>query len=361
DAGFRANTRQAVQAVALPNTPVVSGRYNGVLGHGAAVSAILHGALQVKARTIIILDGSTRSITPEWIPALATLVLNRQADLVKPRYDHPLPDGGVNDLLYFPFTRAMWGVSLRHPTATDYAISAKLARAVLAHDVWQTEVNRFGFDIWLATVAITDGWRLAQAALGSKQTVRQPSGTRGLTIFKESIGTMLRQVYVRQKCRPAAGQIRSTPVFTRFAPQGNLSLTPPNDCTGYIESLALGWMEYRSLWKRVMLPETLAVVEHLASLPVEQFYFPPNLWAKIAYDFAVVYNKGERDPDTIAIALYPLYLGRLASFWSEVAGLTAVGRAGTVAAQAAEFEALLPYFEYRWKTYLPWVDSGEKR
>jgi len=38
-----------------------------------------------------------------------------------------------------------------------------------------------------------------------------------------------------------------------------------------------------------------------------------------------------------------------------------VGRMGTIAAQAVEFEDMLPYLNYRWEKYLPWVDSGEQR
>ena len=61
---------------------------------------------------------------------------------------------------------------------------------------------------------------------------------------------------------------------------------------------------------------------------------------------------------------YPVahpYQGRLASLWHDVAGLTPVGREGTVAAQAVEFEAARDYLLGRWETYLPWIDSGESR
>jgi hypothetical protein len=361
DAGLKTNTRNAILTVASKDVPAVASRYKGVLGKGGAVSAILHGALQLQAKIIVIIDNTTKNITPEWIPSLITLILNNQADLVKPRYYWPLPEGALSDLLFYPFTRAVWGVNLRHPAAGDYALSANLAQTVLAQDIWQTEVSRFGFDIWLSTFAITENWPVAQAALGNRQHFIRLTATRTVTIFKEMVGTMLRQLYLRQNIWPTVARIKSIPTLTEFVSPTELTTTPQKDCIDYIEALVLGWMEYRQLWKRIMLPENLAAVEYLASQPVDQFYFPPDLWAKIAYDFSVVYNKGERDPDAIAASLYPLYLGRLASFWSEVAGLTAIGRAGTVAAQAVEFEEHIPYLKYRWEKYLPWVDSGEVR
>ncbi|RME40728.1 MAG: hypothetical protein D6796_16815 [Caldilineae bacterium] len=361
DTGLKETVRRAVAGVATPDVPVVTARYTGIKGRGSAVCALLDAALRLDPQAILLLDAATESITPTWIPGLATLVLNRQADLVKPRYHWPLPDGALSDLLFFPFARALWGANLRHPAAPDFALSPALARTVLEQDVWETEVSRFGLDIWLSIFAISRGWKVAQTALGEKKTRHSPRLRRPIPIFKEAVGAMLRQVHLSQKSWLAPSPRVSIPTLTEFAPPSRAEPIPANDCHDYIEKLALGWMAHRALWKRIMLPETLAAVEYLASHPPDRFYFPPNLWAKIAYDFAVVYNKGERDPDAIAASLYPLYLGRLAAFWSEVAGLTPVGRAGTVAAQAVEFEELVPYLQYRWETYLPWVDSGEVR
>ncbi len=361
DVGINPQTRQALQKLASPNLPVVTSRYNGVLGKGAAVSAILHGALLLRPQAIVILDGQAKSIAPEWVPALSSFVLNKQSDLVKPRYHWPLPDGGLSDLLFYPFIRALWGTSLRHPAAAEYALSPALAQALLQQDVWQTEINRYGFDVWLSTFAVTQNWRVAQAALGSKETVNAQSTSALRTAFKDAVGVMLRQVSLRRTLWPGKTPVKSTPTLSEFAPPVKTVFAPNKDCVEYIEGLALGWIEYRALWKRIILPEHLLAIEYLTSRPNEQFYFPSDLWAKIAYDFAVVYNKGERDPDAIALSLYPLYLGRLASFWGEIAGLSNVGRAGTVAAQAVEFEEHLPYLEYRWENYLPWIDSGEKR
>lgn len=361
DTGLKTGARDAIEAVPSTTIPILAGRYNGVMGKGAAVSAILHAALQLQAQAIIILDGNTDSITPAWIPALATFILTKQADLVKPRYYWPLPDGALSDLLFFPFTRALWGVSVRHPGAEDFALSAELARAILAQDVWETEIGRFGFDIWLSIFAVTRKWKVAQTALGTKKQPPRAQTGRTQTLFKEAVGTMFRQVQLNQKLWPNPAAVQSIPTLTEFAPAPEAVYVAPHSCLAYIEALNLGWMEYQDLWHRIITPENLAAIEYLIDLPADEFYFPPALWAKIAFDFAVVYNKGERDPDAVAACLYPLYLGRLASFWNEIAGLTAVGRAGTVSAQAVEFEELIPYLSYRWENYLPWVDSGEIR
>ncbi len=360
DTGLSSRTRDAIQAVGSARTPVIASRYTGVLGRGGGISAILHGALHLKPKVMVILDSHTTGISPRWIPALATLVLNGRAHIVKARYGWQLPDSALNDLLVYPFTRAIWKLNLQHPAGGDFALSPQCAAEILAQDVWGTEVNADGFDVWLNTFAITQGWRIAQAAVGEKPPQPALSFTRTLTRFKNVVGTMFRQLHLRQRQWQTHRKRIKVSTFTEFSNRAKTA--PPDfDLEGHIEALALGWMAHRGLWQRIMFAENLAAVEYLASQPVQNFHFPSDLWAKIAYDFAVVYNKGERDPEAVTAALYPLFQGRLASFWGEVAGLTAVGQAGTVAAQAAEFEDMLSYLNYRWEKYLPWVDSGEKR
>ncbi len=361
DTGLSERTRQAVKAAGSAGVPVITSRYSGVMGKGGGIAAILHGAQQLNARATVILDSHTTDLSPEWIPALATLILKNRADLVKARYSWHPPDSALNDLLLYPFIRAVWKLKLHHPAAGDFAVSPQLASFILQQDVWGTEVNRFGFDIWLSTIAAIRGWRIAQAAVGEKPPRPSVSETQTMSRFTDTVGTMFRQLHLKYRRWQQPTHPIKVATFTEFSASTAPASIPEIDPAPLIETLTLGWMEYRRLWQRIMFPENLASVEYLASHPAESFHFPPNLWAKIAYDFAVVYNKGERDPDAVAKALYPLFMGRLASFAGEIAGLTAVGRAGTVAAQAVEFEDLLPYLDYRWEKYLPWVDSGEKR
>ncbi len=354
DTGSKKDTRLALQALETDQVKIVSGRYEGAKGKGAAMCAILDAALHLEAKAIIFLDSHTESVIPTWVPALATPILNNQADLVKPRYHWPLPNGAFSDLLFYPFIRAVWGLNIRHPAAGDFALSPNLALAVLDQDVWYTEVNKFGADVWLSTFVCTENWRPAQSALGEKNERRQKPSKRAPKGFVESVGTMMRQVSLRQqKWHDPDIHIPTVPTLTKFAPQPPSEVVPQKDSADFIEALALGWIDYRPLWQHTMQPEHLSEVERLVGLPDHLFYFPSDLWAKIVYDFTVVYNKGDGDPDATAASIYPLYLGRLASYWPEVAGLTTIGREGTVSAQAVEFEENLPYLKERWENYYP--------
>lgn len=367
DAGRQPTTRQAILSQVADSRNghlVVSGRYEGLLGQGSASAALLDAALALDAQAIIILDSHNQAITPSWIAGLAHLILEDKADLVIPRYRRwTSPDGAINDLLAYPLLRALWGQSVRYPTAPDFALSSRLATAVLDEDVWATAVAQQGLPSWLVSYGITGPWRVAQSAIGERQVTHfnpQPNG-RGYnpahlieTRFFDLVSVIFELINRHKTAWQTVDRIRSVPTLTRFAEESqNKLIMDPDDVVHLHDQLALGWIEYRSVWQTVLTPDDLTLIEALASLSADQFHFPADLWARMIYDFAVVFNKGEVDPVQIVGSLLPLFQGRKAAFLHEVAGLAFVGREGTIGAQAVDFEEMLPYFKKRWHSYTP--------
>lgn len=364
DAGQRATTRRAVLAQTSPNghnSCVISGRYEGALGHGNAVAALLDAALALDAKAIIILDSHTQTITPQWIAGLAQLIFENRADLVIPRYRQWYAlDGLMSDLIIYPLFRALWGQSVRRPAAPDFALSAQLATALLDEDIWGTAAATYGLPPWLVTYSAVGQWRIAQTALGAKecgnpQTVSSQKAVNAgfLARFEDVLSVMFSSVNKYQAYWQGVNGVRSLSTLTQFAE--STDHTEPNmaDTVGLLDELALGWIEYRTLWQRVLTPDNLAHIEALAALPPDRFHFPSDLWARIVYDFVVVFNKGLVDPAQVVSAFFPLFQGRLAAFEQEIAGLAPAGREGTVAAQAVEFEEARPYLQRRWQNYQP--------
>ena len=96
---------------------------------------------------------------------------------------------------------------------------------------------------------------------------------------------------------------------------------------------------------------------HVHLREVERTRLSPELWARAVFDFAVVYNKGENDPDKIAAALLPLYYARIATILRETGTrLDAVEK--IVQAQAQIFAEQKQYLLHRWQTYVPWAIDG---
>jgi hypothetical protein len=261
----------------------------------------------------------------------------------------------------------LWGQGLRHPAAPDFALSPQLAMTVLDQDVWETNVAADGLPPWLTTFGVLNGWRVVQSALGEKYPFLDPPSPKNRpcarlkmirlkTQFHHLLSVALRLVYDFRYHWDEVNTFDSLSTLTQFAPS-TLSTEPGRyevpdfDPAALLDELAIGWTEYRALWQQILTPQNLAALESLAVLSFDRFYFPCDLWARIIYDFCTVFNRGEIDPYQVVNSLWPLYRGRLAAFWQEVAGLSVVGYEGTVAAQAVEFEESRSYLKQRWQTY----------
>ncbi|MDM8526928.1 hypothetical protein QUF58_01845 [Anaerolineales bacterium HSG24] len=389
DAGFDPSTRQAVLSQALNNghyTPVVSGRYNGAFGRGNAIAAILDAALALDAKAIIILDSNSCTLAPNWTAGLAHLLLTDKADLVVPRYQWLLPASALSDLFAYPLFRVLWGQSLRHPIAPDFALSPQLATTLLDEDVWETAVSGFGLPAWTTTYATVHGWRVAQTALGTKHAlVDMPTLVNPLkpglpiatdwpvealpmlkiseaqifeaiiqsqAMFEDVASVMFAMTrYHRPSWNINRRRFRSRSTLTEFSTRTTPVLVPDINMSHLLDKLILGWIDYRTLWQQILTPNNMTQLKSVAFLPLDDFYFPTDLWTRIIYDFIVSFNLSEYDPRQIIKALFPIYQGRLAAYWQQVAGLSSIGCEGTVSAQAVEFEELREYLKLRWRTY----------
>src|SRR5207237_6811690 len=67
-----------------------------------------------------------------------------------------------------PLTRALYGQRIRQPIGGEFGFSGALATHYLDQHVWESEVARFGIDIWMTTEAIASGARICQSFLGAK-------------------------------------------------------------------------------------------------------------------------------------------------------------------------------------------------
>jgi hypothetical protein len=276
--------------------------------------------------------------------------------LVLPHYSRNKIDGGVTNNIVYPITRLLYAKDIRQPAGGDFAVSGQAARFFLDKDVWETDVARAGLDVWLTTVAINEECRVGQAGLGTKaHDVRDPTVGREPP-FLQSIGTLFRMMHIYRKRWQLIGPRQSVPIY------GPSKLTEPEpaatSAATLIEAMQKGAKRYDRLWKTILAPQTMNAVEAILALGPARHRFPADLWAKVVFDFAVVYNKGEGDPDKVAASLLPLHFGRLAAFLKETQKKSPLETEEAVQAQAAAFEEAKLYLIDRWEGYVPWVGTG---
>jgi glycosyltransferase involved in cell wall biosynthesis len=295
---------QPISKIALP--------YSGIPGKGSAFRTIFEIAKSLDAQACVVVDSDLRSITPEWIELLVKPVLEGGFDYVAPLYHRHKFDGTITNSIVYPLTRALYGQRVRQPIGGDFGFSGKLAQFYLSQDVWESDVARFGIDIWMTTTAIANGFRVAQSFLGAKIHDAKDPGA--------DLSSMLYQVVsatfdLMEKHADVWMPIRGSEPVTTFGFEYTVGLEHVNVNTARMLGLFReGLKNLREIWLDVLGTGDFREVERLSALDDGEFDFPLNLWTRIIYDYAIAFHKKKLPREHLIKSLTPLYVGKTASF-----------------------------------------------
>jgi hypothetical protein len=231
-------------------------------------------------------------------------------------------DGTITNTIVYPLTRALYGKRIRQPIGGDFGFSGQLAAFYLDKDVWETDVARFGIDIWMTTTAVANGFKICQAFLGAKIHDAKDPGA--------DLSAMLHQVVssVFNLMEEYAGVWRtvsgSEPVPT-FGFVYSVGLEPINvNLDKMIDMFRIGVTELAPLYASFLPEEVLSFLSDLAGRPRDSFAYPDSEWVKTIFHFALACHRKVMSQEHIIKSLTPLYLGKVASFvietWTSSAG-----------------------------------------
>jgi glycosyltransferase involved in cell wall biosynthesis len=351
DGGSTDETLDVARSVALPPQISLSvAAYQGLTGKGSAIRAIMEAASTMDARACAIVDADVRSITPAWIERLVGPVIADEADYVCPVYTRDRHEVTINDLIGFPLTRTLYGLDIRQPLGGEVAMAPVAWKTFSSKDVWETDVARFGIHPWMVIQAINSGWRLYQAPLGTKTHDYKDPTVGFEPKFLQIVGTLFRMMTFYRRIWPEIDEVRAVP---EWGSRKHLDPEPvPTTRQTLWDGFQKGLKRYRRNLSQILDEDQQAVVADLASGDLERF--PADDWARIVMAFAVVYNRGEGDPDKVALSLLPLYYARKALLLRQLEGQpwTAVEKA--IREQANAFDKARPYLLERWSNYVPW-------
>jgi len=343
DGGSEDGTRDRVRASA-DGVPIVTGRYQGQSGKGSAFRAIFEAVTLLGARACAVVDSDLRSITPEWIARLVGPIVRGEADYVTPLYARHKHDGTITNTIAYPLTRALYGARVRQPIGGEFGFGADLARVYLAEPVWESDVAKFGIDIFMTTTALARGVRVAQAFLGAKiHDPKDPGADLG-PMFTQVVGTLLTLVKKNVDVwRPVTGS-RDVPVIGEIAPVEPEAVNA--SVRVLVEKFRAGAGEQDQAWTQILSADTRDVARKAAETG-NASAIGGRFWAKAVYEIVAAARTRE-DTETLARALLPLYFGRVAALIGEMQGLDQAGAERVVEQQALAFEQTKPYLLERW-------------
>ena len=321
--------------------------YHGIPGKGSAFRTIFEIARRLKAKACAVVDSDLRSITPEWIELLARPVLEEGYDYVAPYYLRHKYDGTITNSIVYPLTRALYGQRIRQPIGGDFGFSGKLAEHYLEKHVWESDVARFGIDIWMTTEAIASGARVCQSFLGAK--IHNPKDPAA------DLAAMLVQVMgavfaLMEEHQLVWGGVKGSNPVKLFGFQYDVGVEPVNvNVDRMISSFRQGLADLEPIWREMLAPGTVEGLLPLKDCPLQGFRIPDGLWARLVYDVAVSYHHRVMPREHLLKAFTPLYLGRTATFVLETQGLTSSEAEGRIESLCQTFEDRKPYLVERWQ------------
>ncbi len=321
--------------------------YVGLPGKGSAFRAVFEIAEALEARACVVVDSDLRSITPEWVELLVKPVLEGGFDYVAPLYHRHKYDGTITNSIVYPLTRALYGRRVRQPIGGDFGFSGKLAAFYLSKDVWQTDVARFGVDIWMTTTALANAFKVTQSFLGAKIHDAKDPGADLSAMLYQVVGAAfdLMETY-RDVWKPVRG---SEPVAS-FGFEYTVGLEQVTVNVGrMINVFREGLKNLREIWLEVLGNGDFHEVERLGALGDREFRFPLALWTRVVYDYAIAYHKKKLPVQHLIKSITPLYLGKTASFIMEVESLGQREAEAEIEKLCLEFENNKEYLVNNWK------------
>jgi glycosyltransferase involved in cell wall biosynthesis len=320
--------------------------YRGLPGKGSGLRAAFEVANFLRAKAVAVFDSDLVSIKPEWVKNVLDPVFNGY-DFVAPYYRRYKLDGTITNTIAYNLTRALYGARVRQPIGGDFGISQRLAKHYFDQDVWETDVARFGIDIWMTTTAIVGGFKLCQARLGIKVHGEKDPGADLGPMFRQVVGTTFQLMETNAEYWKKVRKSRELPILGEELEQEPAPFEIDQD--GLIDYFRMGWANFSGVWGRIAEERDLEVIKGLAAVARrEDFHLPVETWVRIVYRYARYFHATSRQRFKILDTMVPLYNARVASIINEVRDRNPDEAERLFEAHALAFEKMKDYLVKIW-------------
>jgi glycosyltransferase involved in cell wall biosynthesis len=286
--------------------------YHGIPGKGSSFRTIFEIAAALNIKACAVVDSDLRSITPEWIELLIKPIMENEFDYIAPLYYRHKYDGTITNSIIYPLTRALYGKQIRQPIGGDFGLSGKLAKFYLTKNVWDTDVAKYGIDIWMTTTALANNFKCCQSFLGAKIHDPKDPGTDLSAMLYQVVGSTfdLMDVYADVWMK-----IQNSEKIPTFGFTYDVGLEPISvNIFRMLEKFRLGVRDLKDIWKVFLTKETIDFLLDARALPKHRFNIPDEIWAEIIYSSTIAAHKKELNKEHLLKSLTPLYIGKTASF-----------------------------------------------
>ncbi|MBE7415413.1 MAG: glycosyl transferase family 2 [Deltaproteobacteria bacterium] len=321
--------------------------YHGIPGKGSAFRTIFKMASALGAKACCVVDADLRSITPEWIELLLSPVYKEGFDFVAPLYARHKYDGTITNSIIYPLTRSLYCRKIRQPIGGEFGFSGEMARFYVGQDVWNTDIARFGIDIWMTTEALAGRFKVCQAYLGAKIHDPKDPGADLRDMFVQVVGSLMSLTEKHSAQWRSAENSIEVPTFGFKYQVGVVPIKASVE--GMLRHFRLGAENLGEIWAGFMDRETVDALARMARAEAASFRFPKEMWVRMVYDYILAYHERKLQPEQLLKTLIPLYYGRTASFFLETVDMNDEEAEAVVEEVSAEYERQKEYLVSNWR------------
>ncbi|MDD5476486.1 MAG: glycosyltransferase [Syntrophales bacterium] len=320
--------------------------YRGPAGKGTALRSIFEAAVTLNTESCVVVDSDLRSITPDWIEYLLNPIFKHGYQFVAPVYLRHKYDGTITNNIVYNLTRALYGKRVRQPIGGDFALSREVTKYYIEQNVWETDVARFGIDIWMTTHAITSKYRICQSNLGVKIHDAKDPGQHLGPMFRQVLWTIFSLMETNEAIWKSVKG--SEPVET-FGFEGTMDPEPVTiNVDGIIEHFKIGYSQFSSLWKDILSDESFEALAEAAGMDSDNFHLSTENWVKILYELAATFHRWSVNRYKLIDVMTPLYYARVGSFARRTWDMSSDEAEEVVEDQAMKFETQKDYLLKVW-------------
>ena len=320
--------------------------YRGPGGKGTALRSIFEAAHRLDIQACAVVDSDLRSITPDWVQHLLAPVLEKSCQFVAPVYVRHKYDGTITNNIVYNLTRALYGKRVRQPIGGDFAFSKDVVKYYIDQDVWETDVARYGIDIWMTTSAITRNFNICQSNLGVKIHDAKDPGLHLGPMFRQVLWTVF---VLMERHEDIWKKIQGSESVATFGFEGNWEPEAVAvNLEGMIENFKIGYGQFSTLWSEIFSRESFEEIQRAASLDSSDFHISTEAWVKILYELSVTFHQWAVNRNKLIDLMTPLYYARVASFVKQTWNMSSAEAEELVEDQALKFEEQKDYLLTIW-------------
>lgn len=311
----------------------------------ASLRAILAAADLLHARACAVLSAATSTIEAGWIGSLLNPVLRENCDFVAPLYARHRFDGLLTRDLLYPFSRAVFGTSMRELRASEFGFSGRFASECLNRPEWEHEEIHAAAETWMAIIAMANSFSCCQAYLGPRP---RRASAAVVDVVREVVGGFFWCLETTEKLWL---QRREPEPLKTIGPDHQLTREPVRvDRKKMFHLYRAGVAELSEILTSILDAETHAELVRLAALDESEFRFSHTLWVRTMYEFAAAYRRSTINRSHLVQAMVPIYRGRVHSFLAAHRSGSSESMEADAADLCQEFERQRSFFIERWSS-----------